>query len=814
MKNRLTRKEKNADDKKWYKEMADTLQKYSMSSSFLESDKNVISDTSIKKMKINYDLYNNKLNLDDFNYVINDLKKSKNLGDMPANLTNKNIVTPKIDAVLGIEQKKAFKFSVVANNEEVLSHKEEVHYNMIKDYVISEIIRPLKQQILMEKAQQLQGRKLSNEEQQQLMAEVEQELEQRKPEAINRYMQREYKAPIEVMSNQLLNYLSIENNLKHKFNKAFKHGLLSGKEIMYIGVLNKEPFIEVVNPLHFYCDSSNDIDFIEDNERAVCWYYMTPSEIIKRFGDELKEEDIDKIYETDDSYKFFSDYDYGYNYNTDRDNVNDVKIAVAHCVWKSLKKVVFLTYIDVQGIEHTTVVDEAYKLNKESGDIKIKVIWIPTVYETWKIGNDIYVYMQELPTQFKDINDLYYCKLPYYGVIHNNMNSDSMSLMDNLKEYQYFYNIVFYRIELLLASDKGKKVLLNADILPDNEITLKEWTHLLNQGSIAWFSPTKKGNYTDIVNAAKEIDLSLASDIQKYIQLLNFIREQAGRAVGIPDAMEGQINAYETATNTRQTLIQSSNMLEGYFDLHFNFKRNVLQGLLDVAKVAYSNSNQKKLSYILDDYSTEILNLDVGLLNSSTLGVYINYSSKEDEIKEQISQLAHASLQNQKIELSDLVSVLRKNSLIEAEEVLENAEIRKRTYEQQMQQQEQEFKKQMEKMKYETQERLFQQQKELIVLKEEEERKTESMKLEVEKMKIESDMLLKEEEQSLKANEQGIKIDEQNRKYEIDKNKSIQDNKKEENNEKERNRKAKTDEEKLELERQKLALQKKTPIRK
>ena len=65
--------------------------------------------------------------------------------------------------------------------------------------------------------------------------------------------------------------------------------------------------------------------------------------------------------------------------------------------------------------------------------------------------------MQPLPGQFKDINNLFYCKLPYYGIVHDAINSQSQSLVDRLKSYQYWYNIIMYRLELLLAADKGKK---------------------------------------------------------------------------------------------------------------------------------------------------------------------------------------------------------------------------------------------------------------------------------------------------------------------------------------------------------------------
>ena len=81
-------------------------------------------------------------------------------------------------------------------------------------------------------------------------------------------------------------------------------------------------------------------------------------------------------------------------------------IIVKHYVWKSLRKIGFLTYLDEEGNEAETIVSEDYTINKEMGDIELVWKWIPEVYETWKIGEDIYLRMRPLPGQFKDFDNL------------------------------------------------------------------------------------------------------------------------------------------------------------------------------------------------------------------------------------------------------------------------------------------------------------------------------------------------------------------------------------------------------------------------
>ena len=74
----------------------------------------------------------------------------------------------------------------------------------------------------------------------------------------------------------------------------------------------------------------------------------------------------------------------------------------------------------------------------------------------------------------------------------------------------------------------------------------------------------------------------------------------------------------QTSSNYRQSLQQSGNILEPYFNLHAEAKRNVIEGLLEMAKVAYSAHRPQKLVYVLDDFSQRMIDLDQDLLDNST----------------------------------------------------------------------------------------------------------------------------------------------------------------------------------------------------
>lgn len=720
-KQRISQASKNKNDKQWYKTQSDLLDNKSFANSPYAGFGGV---SEYRRKKVNYDLYNNIINLADFEYVCKPY--GSEVGDLPANFTNRDIISGKIKVLLGMEMKMPFSWKVVAVNEEATTRREQHETSMIREFVVNEALAPIKQQLALQQEEQQKGKELTPQEKAAIEEQVQAELQAKTPDEVRRYMVREHQDPAEALAHQILEYLIRKQNIKDKFNKAWKHALISGEEIYWIGILNGEPSLRVVNPLYFDYDKSPDLDYIEDCEWAVCEYRMTPSEIVRNFGSELKNSEIDEIYNWGkDSSSSIMDADFSFNPNNENEAYT---IRVLHTVWKSLRKWGFLTYLDAEGQEQMKMVDENYRLNIEQGDIGIEWEWIPEAHETWKIGKDIYVYMRPVPGQFKDLENLYECKLPYYGATYDNLNSQVTSLLDRIKAYQYFYNILFYRLELKIAADKGKKVAVNINSIPKTAgMDIEKTLYFLESSGIMFMNPGEEGNRgnNDVTNMVKEFDMGSLAEIDKYVKLLEYIERQCGESVGINKQMEGAIGPNDAVTNTRQSLTQSSHIVQPYFELHNIIKGNVLQALLEVAKVAYATGRPRKLNYIIDDMSLRQLDIDQEMLDGSTYGLFVSNSAKAYDAKELVQNLAQAALQNQRADLSDVIKVIRSESVQEAEELLESSEMRKT---QEAQSVEKEKIKQQEKIEQMRQQQLQQAHEwklEEIRVKAEEDRKTE-----------------------------------------------------------------------------------------
>ena len=659
---RKTQKEKDANDLEYYKSLLDSVNGFS-DSVFTFDDK---SDRK-SQMQINYDLYNNKIDVAEFNYVCKPFGES-DLGELPANLTNRDIISGKIKAVESMEILEPFDYSVIAVNEEATTRKEGEQFGRLKEFVVETIMMPIRLEA--EKSMQaiLKNKKeLSPEETQQLQQNMEMEIKAKTPDEVYKYMQREHQDPAEILAVHLLNYLKFKEGYKRKMNQGWKHALITAHEIFYVNHdADLQPSLQVVNPLRVIYDTSSEAEFIEDRDWFAVEYRLSTTEVIKLFGNDLTEKEIDTLYEET------TDFSFGEAYETAPSQYH----KVLHSVWVSLRKIGFLTYIDKDNNMQETIVPEDYKLMKN--DIDLSWEWIPEVHEGYKINSDMYKRCGPVVGQIVDIDNLYKHKLPYCGVIYDNLNSEPVSIVDRMKHYQFYYNIIMYRIEMLMASDKGKILLMNIKALPQSaNIDMKKFLYYMEALKIAWVDPSEEGARGDggVANLGKEIDMSLISDIQKYMMLAEYIEKRCGDTVGITKQIEGQIPNQEAVSNAKMNFQQASSILQTYFDLHSTVKRNVLALLLEKTKALFSlKPHQKKLQYILDDMTLAMFEVDFELLDSSTYGIFVTNSIAGKIAKETVQQLAHAALQNDKANLATISKIMRKESIQEAEELLEKSE--------------------------------------------------------------------------------------------------------------------------------------------
>ena len=724
---RKSRAEKEANDFKWYKDMADLLDVDSVNS--FGYSRNGISE--LERMQRNYNIINDIYKPSEYSDICNEFGTDDSDISDSLMIRNRDILSSKIKVLLGLEMSRAFDYKILAVNPEATTRKEQEEFNLIKEFVQATIMNPIREEIELQYAEQIKGRELTEEETQQMQQQIQEELKAKTPTEVKEYMKYEHQDPAEVLMHRLLEYIKKYREVNEKFSKGAKNAAVVSKEFYWVGEMNGEPELKVVNPMRFTYKKGPDTDFVEDGESARYELRMTLSEVVSFFN--LSNKHIDELYSCfNDGYPIHkNELDQLHSYD---DNFNDKyytrdyegTVKVVHLVWKALREFKFLTYLDTDGKEQTTVVDEDYVLNKNNGDISLYTEWIPEVYETYKINDSIYTRMQPVKGQFRDLDNLYNSKLPYYGGEYEADNSIPTSFVDRGIAWQHYYNIFWYRLEKLAASDKGKKVLMNINAIPDSSgIDIDKFQHFFEHTSFGWYDPNEEGTgYNDVNTVAKVLDLSVASDLSKYIEILTFIKQECGEAMGISRQLEAQIGANEAVTNTQQTITQNSYILEPFFNFHNRVKKNVLGALVDCATICYRNSNKQKLSYILDDLGVEMLTVNYDLLNASTYGLFINDTGKAQELKNNLQQLAHAAMQSGTVRLSDILTLLNEDSTTAAQKKLLKAEDEAQERVLQVEKEKGEQQKQVLKIQEDNEVKKHEREKEIVILKEEERRKT------------------------------------------------------------------------------------------
>lgn len=677
----ITQKEKDADDFAYYKSVVQNIQ--------AQTGVGMWGDNGISMSKLalqaNYDLYSGIVNELDYRNVYDRYKVMSNT--TPSNFTHKDILSPSLKLIFGLETTRPFEWTVISTDENATSRFEETYYNSMKESVTKTLMAEVEKQVMS------QHSNLSQQEKKAKLQEIQQEIQENTPENVKKYMERNYADISETMTTQLLKYLIKLDNIISKFNTNWKHVNISGMELYWIGIVNGNPTTRIVNPLRTDVIGLGDSQRIEEAEAVKVTWYLTPSQVVEFFGDVLTKNEIDGLYDT----SLQANLSESWNIAQNHQSINTIRVI--HCQWQALRKIGFVT----QENDTEIIVSETYTFNKELGDKKIEWKFIPECHEAYQIGTDLYKYCRAVPNQHKDLSNLYERKLAnYVGYVYENLNGIAISSVDRVKNYCYFYDTIFYRFEQLLASDKGKKIALNANAIPKGiGMNHEKFMYFVENSPFILLNPTQEGmknNATELGSIAKEIDLSVANDLSRYVNILDFIERKVDDLLGLSPQMKGSIQASESVTNVRQSVNQSSYILEPFFQDHNEVKCRVLQSLVEHAKIAYRNTKNKRIQFALDDLSIGMLNIDGELLNNSTLGIFIANSSKSTEVKQMAKDLAHAAMQNQMLDFADLIDVVKSDNTNDIQEKLRMAQNRKRDYEAKIAQQQNEYQIKIQEM--------------------------------------------------------------------------------------------------------------------
>lgn len=656
-----------------------------------------------EEMQTYYDLYNSIYNEKDLKYVTNPFKQDDGF---PATAQDYNIIKPKIDLLLGEETKRPFNFRVVRTSDIATSNLQDKAKQLLIDYVQASIMS-----------------KLGPEEQARYQ-EALQSGEIMTPEQIQKYLTKDYKDIAEIAAQHSLNYLKQKLNVTHEFFKGWKDALIAGEEIYYVGVINGEPYVERVNPLSFSYEQSADLEFIHEASWCCRKMNMSATEIYDRFYDKMSEKQLNELLDMMDDgtrgglnpqvRKTSLDYPHiktrtinGFSSNPfqNADNIN-----VWHCCWKSFKKIGFVTIINPEtGVEEEFEVDESYKVTGR--EVNVEWTWIIEVWEGYRVGEDLYIGIQPVEYQHISADNPNSQKLPYTGVVYNNTNSSPRSLVSMMKPLQYMYIVIWYRLELAMARDKGKVVTMDITQIPKSmNIDVAKWMHYLgalgvnfvNPYEEGWDIPGREGGKPSQFNQITALDLTMANTIDQYINLMDKIESMVSEITGVTKQREGAISSNELVGNVERSVVQSAHITEPLFWVHNQVKKEVLSMLLNTAKFAWKDSDKRCIHYVLDDATRAFLTLNDDFFYED-MDIFLDDSTKNQQQLEALKQLMQPAMQNG-ASLLDIAEIITMDNINMIKNRLEDIEQKRMEQQQALEEQQAQREQQMIQMQNEVKE--------------------------------------------------------------------------------------------------------------
>ena len=653
-----------------------------------------------------YDLYNGVYNEKDLKYVTNPFNQDDGF---PAMAQNYNIIRPKIDLLLGEETKRPFNFKVCRTSEIAAGEMQEKAKQMLLDYVQAAIMAQLGPEEQARYEQALQNGEIQT------------------PEQIQKYLTQDYKDISEITAYHTLQYLIKKLNLPHEFVKGFKHALCGGFEPYYVGIRNGDPFAESVNTKDIKYPAEEGIEFIDEASWCVRRIRTSWASLYDDYYEYLDEKQLNHLLELVGQ-KPTAGYgpdrgpmDYQHidmkRYNTINgyleDKVTD-DIILYHVCWKSCKKIGFITIENPEtGLPEEFQVDETYKVI--GTELAVEWKWI---IETWEgycaEGNNdednLYFGMQPVEYQFENSSTLNSARLPYTGVAYSNTNCKAKSLVSVMKPLQYMYIVLWYRLELAIARDKGKVPLVDVTTIPKSMgIDVDKWMHYLSALGVAfinpyeegWDIPGREGGKPSSFSNYTSLDLTMGNTIATYIGLLDKIEQMVSELSGVSPQRQGAISSNELVGNVERSVVQSAHITEPWFWLHNQCKKRVLSMLLDTAKYAWKDTKEY-LNYLLDDTTRTFLQIDENF-SYEDFDIFVSDSTKDNQLIEQVRSLVQPAMQNG-ASLLDIVEVLTLDNLSMIKNKLEEIETKRMEQQQAMQQQEAQQQQQLVQMQNEVKE--------------------------------------------------------------------------------------------------------------
>lgn len=640
---------------------------------------NTIVRRKFKQKKINLNLYNGHVDLQDMKLVLNPGGLEKHY--IPDAIQHYPIIAPRVNVLVGEEKRRKFDWTVQITNPDTVSRIKQDKMKLVNQKIIEFI-----------------GSDLSEEE-------LQKELE-----AYSDYINFDYQDLREKRANLLMRHYIEKLDMKIKFQQGFKDSLIMGEEIYMFDIVNGKVTFEKLNPLKVHTLRSGYSNRIEDADVIVIDDFWSPGKIQDHFYEDLNDKEVKKLDDGDfkgdgtdlDGENLAIDDREGWEIY-ERETINSFlestgvyagqgqqgrntytdgagNIRVLRMFWRSMKQIQKVTYFDDLGKQQVKFRSEDYVLDEAKGETSEKY-WVSQWWKGAKIGKDTYVQIKPREIQYNKINEPSFNSCGIVGQIYNTNEQEAVSMVDRAKSFQYLFDISWYRVNEALSKYLGAIVELDLAKIPTGWNVTK-WLYFARKSGISIVDSFKegqkgmaKGKLAGSVGntSGKVLEQRVGDFIQIHMEMMEFASAKMDEITGVSRQRLGQTESRETMGGIERAVSQSNHITEELFTLHDYCKKRCFEILIETAKIALKGQ-EIKFSYIADDMTRQIMEIDGDKFAEEEYGIQVSNEDGINQLQQKLDGMIQLGLQNQMISFSSAMKMYNSPSLREVQRMIEKDE--------------------------------------------------------------------------------------------------------------------------------------------
>lgn len=469
-----------------------------------------------------------------------------------------------------------------------------------------------------------------------------------------------------VQGQRVLEFIRDNTDDLTLYLKAISDYVNFGECYSYAEVYPNKIAKEIVPPIYAYPVPNGNM-FVEDFDMFARKIPMTYQQIIDNFGDDLDPRDLNFLQEhyahpgalsspvmlnfnqyferypdicsklTDEETKLFKDRPIMLS------DANTNMFTVWHVVWRGERKQGILTYINEMGMQAETIVDDSFEFNPELGHINIEWVYVPQVYEGYRIGlRSIGIY----PIKARAIAYNRNGKLPYNGIMEVLPGLGQFSIVRTVTPYQILRNIIFYHREMVIAKNKMLILLVPESLVEDDS---EDRIYKMAADGVLLYDDSEDSGSIK-AQQIRLLNANLNNYVSELTQLCESIKLEAREAVDMNEQRYGQISQSAGKGITEEAISRSSMGSIIIYTMFDEFRRKDYDRDIDYAKLAYIDGLDVR--YRDKEGNNRYMSLDVNSYISSDYSTMVRNNEKEHNKIKELKQWAFSAAQNGDLDMA------------------------------------------------------------------------------------------------------------------------------------------------------------------